>query len=180
MNNRLTSTIDPWYRHRWPWLLMLGPFIVVVPAAVTDYLAVISNDGLVDGDYYKQGLAINQITARDQVASRLGLQAELMLGADSIRVLVSSKEAAAPPDHLVLHFTHPTRSGVDQSIALSVEPGHGGLYSGKLQALPIGRWHVVLEDGGKEWRLTGGWKLGEAASVKLLADPPKDGGSSGG
>ena len=68
MSNRLTSTIDPCYRHRWPWLLMLGPFIVVVAAAVTVYLAVISNDGLVDGDYYKQGLAINQTTARDQSA----------------------------------------------------------------------------------------------------------------
>jgi len=180
MNNRLTSTIDPWYRHRWPWLLMLGPFIVVIAATVTLYLAVISNDGLVDGDYYKQGLAINQITARDQVASRLGLQAELMLGADSIRVLVSSKDAAVLPDHLVLHFTHPTRAGVDQSIGLRAEQGSGSLYSGKVQVLPRGRWHVVLEDGRKEWRLTGDWKPDEAASLKLVADPLKDGAPSGG
>lgn len=180
MNNRLTSTIDPWYRHRWPWLLMLGPFIVVIAAAVTLYLAVISNDGLVDGDYYKQGLAINQITARDQVASRLGLQAELMLGADSVRVLVSSKDAVALPDLIVLHFTHPTRAGVDQSIELRAEQGGGSLYSGKVQVLPKGRWHVVLEDGRKEWRLTGDWKPDEAASLKLVADPLKDGAPSGG
>ena len=64
MNNRLTTTIEPWYRHRWPWLLMLGPFVVIVAAAITVYLAVISNDGLVDDDYYKQGLAINQTLAR--------------------------------------------------------------------------------------------------------------------
>jgi hypothetical protein len=103
-----------------------------------------------------------------------------MLGSDSVRVLVSSREAAALPDRLVLHFTHPTRSGVDQSIALRVEQGNGGLYSGKVLALPKGRWHVVLEDGGKEWRLTGDWKPDEVASLKLLADPPKDGASSGG
>lgn len=37
---------------------MLGPFVVIVAAAITVYLAVISNDGLVDDDYYKQGLSI--------------------------------------------------------------------------------------------------------------------------
>ena len=180
MNDRLTSTIDPWYRHRWPWLLMLGPFIVVVAAAVTVYLAVISNDGLVDGDYYKQGLAINQITARDKMASRQGLQAELMLGADSVRVLLSSNEDSVRPDHLVLHFTHPTRAGGDQTIELSAEQRDAGLYSGKIQVLPKGRWHVVLEDGSKEWRLTGDWKPDEAASLKLVADPPRDGAAIGG
>ena len=175
MNNRLTSTIEPWYRHRWPWLLMLGPFIVVVAAMITLYLAVISNDGLVDGDYYKQGLAINQISARDQAASRRGVQAELMLGADSVRVLVSSRDVMAPARGLVLHFIHPTRSGGDQVIDLRPEQGAGGLYSGKIAVLPKGRWHVVLEDDGKEWRLTGDWKPDQAASLKLVADPMKDG-----
>lgn len=175
MNDRLTSTIEPWYRHRWPWFLMLGPFIVVVAAAVTVYLAVISNDGLVDGDYYKQGLAINQITARDQLASRRGLQAELMLGADSVRVLLSSGETNALPESLVLHFTHPTRPGGDQTIALVAEQGTRNMYSGKIAGIPKGRWHVVLEDAGKEWRLTGDWKPDEAASVKLVAEPLKSG-----
>lgn len=175
MNNRLTSTIEPWYRHRWPWLLMLGPFLVIVAAAVTVYLAVVSNDGLVDGDYYKQGLAINQITARDQVAANRGLQAELMMGAESVRVLLSSREAAALPQSLVLHFKHPTRAGGDQTIGLRAEQGAGGLYSGKIAVVPKGRWHIVLEDGSKEWRLTGDWRPDEDASLKLVAGPPRGG-----
>ena len=42
MNSKLTPVL-PWYRHRWPWLLMLGPFVVVVAAAITLWLAVRSN-----------------------------------------------------------------------------------------------------------------------------------------
>ena len=175
MNNRLTSTIEPWYRHRWPWLLMLGPFVVIIAAAITVYLAVISNDGLVDDDYYKQGLAINQITARDQVAARRDMQAELMLGADRVRVLLSARDSVLPKE-LVLHLTHPTRSGVDQVIALSIEPGAGGMYSGAIEDIARGRWHVVLEDAAKEWRLTGDWVIGDNPALKLVAEPVAAGG----
>ncbi|MFT3847768.1 MAG: FixH family protein [Propionivibrio sp.] len=175
MNNKLTSTIDPWYRHRWPWLLMLGPFVVVVAAAVTVYLAVISNDGLVDDDYYKQGLAINQLSARDQVAARHGLRAELMLSGERVRVILSADDTAVLPKDVVLHLTHPTRAGIDQTIALSAENGAGGLYSGRI-AVPLqGRWHVVLEDGMKVWRLTGEWGIGASESIRLGAGPVRDG-----
>jgi hypothetical protein len=47
---------------------------------VTAYLAVVSNDGLVEDDYYKQGLAVNQRTARAQRAAELGIEVELLLG----------------------------------------------------------------------------------------------------
>ena len=30
MNSKLTEIVQPWYRHPWPWILMLGPFVVVV------------------------------------------------------------------------------------------------------------------------------------------------------
>ena len=39
---------------------MSGPAIVVVAGIYTAYLAIVSNDGLVDDDYYKQGLAVSQ------------------------------------------------------------------------------------------------------------------------
>ena len=176
MNNRLTSTIDPWYRHRWPWFLMLGPFLVIVAAAITVYLAVTSNDGLVDDDYYKQGLAINQITARDQVAAKRGLRAEVMLSGDQIRVLLSADDAGTLPANLVLRLTHPTRSGVDQTVSLVTENGASGLYSGRLVTSPKGRWHVALEDGAKAWRLTGDWVPEMSATLRLGSEPPADGG----
>ena len=37
----------PWYRHRWPWILMAIPFLTVVASAYTFYLAVTNPDYLV-------------------------------------------------------------------------------------------------------------------------------------
>jgi hypothetical protein len=41
--NMTAST--PWYRHRWPWLLMLGPAIVVIAGVATLALAIVTDDG---------------------------------------------------------------------------------------------------------------------------------------
>jgi hypothetical protein len=80
MNSKLNAGAQPWYREPWPWLLMLGPLVVIVAGFVTAYLAVVSNDGLVEDDYYKQGLAVNQRTARAQRAAELGIEARTAAG----------------------------------------------------------------------------------------------------
>jgi hypothetical protein len=81
-NPRMNSSAPAWYREPWPWLLMLGPALVIIAGVVTAYLAVVSNDGLVEDDYYKQGLTVNQRTVRDQRAAELGIEAELVLGGE--------------------------------------------------------------------------------------------------
>lgn len=167
MTSHLTENIQPWYRHPWPWILMAGPFIVVVAGFVTAYLAVTSNDGLVDDDYYKQGLSVNKVTARDQRASSLGLQAELVRSTDGaqIRIFLRANPAVVLPDGLKLRLVHPTRGGGDQSILLRADGG--GSYTGKLAAPLTGRWHIALEDIKSEWRLTGDWAIEKNASLAL-------------
>jgi hypothetical protein len=51
----------PWYREPWPWILMAGPFTVIVAGLFTAWLAVTRADPLVVDNYYKEGLAINQV-----------------------------------------------------------------------------------------------------------------------
>jgi len=167
MNSKLTEATQPWYRHPWPWILMSGPFLVVVAGVLTAYLAVVSNDGLVDDDYYKQGLAINQETARDQMAVQRGLQAEVMQNAETrqIRILLRGNPGNPLPQRLRLRITHPTRAGVDQHILLQVESD--GVYSGTLSVPLIGRWHIALEDEKNEWRLHGDWVVEKTASLRL-------------
>jgi hypothetical protein len=171
MITRPRSANKPWYRHPWPWLLMAGPFIVVVAGLITAYLAVRSNDGLVDDDYYKQGLAVNQMNARDQRATALAFQAEVMRGADGlqVRVLLRAAPGAALPQTLRLRFVHPTRPGIDQAVALAADGA--GSYAGKLGTPLSGRWHVVLEDEKDEWRLTGDWMVDKNAVLSLPAVP---------
>lgn len=167
MTHKLTAAIQPWYRHRWPWLLMSGPFIVVVAGFVTAYIAFSSNDGLVDDDYYKQGLAVNQITAREKSALRLGFQAEVMQAPDGdrVRVLLRANAGTALPDSLRMRIAHPTRAGVDQNLLLRSESS--GVYAGRLESSVKGRWHVSLEDEKKEWRLTGDWLPEKNAVLKM-------------
>ena len=170
MNQKLTAAISPWYRHRWPWILMAGPFIVIVAGMITLYLAVVSNDGLVDDDYYKQGLAVNQMSARDQKASSLGLQAEVMQGGrgTQIRILLRGKPGTVLPGTLNLRIVHPTRPGIDQNVLLRADGAD--LYSGRLSAPLTGRWHIALEDEKREWRLTGDWVIEKNAVLRMPAD----------
>ena len=167
MNQHLITQAKPWYRHPWPWILMAGPFTVVVAGTFTAYLAVVSNDGLVEDDYYKQGLAVNKRSARDQKALTLGVQAEVMQGGDGeqIRVFLGGKSDLVFPQEINLNIVHPTRSGVDQRVTLHTDGS--GSYSGKLSTPLTGRWHIVLEDEKNEWRLTGDWIMDKNASLHL-------------
>ncbi len=159
---------NPWYRERWPWLLMAGPAIVVVAGLYTAWLAVTHEDGLVADDYYKQGLAINQEIRRDSAAAAMDLRAQLVFADARVRVLLSGR--AVLPGELTLTLVHPTRAGLDRKAVLT-KKGEGW-YEGLLPAVAPGRWHVVLEDGARNWRLTGDWIAGEQASLRLAAAPP--------
>lgn len=167
MKSTPTYQNKPWYRFPWPWMLMAGPFIVIIAGVVTAYLAIRSNDGLVDEDYYKQGLAINQTTAHIQNAIRLGLRAELQQNDDGtrIRILLHGNPSTVLPEVLKLRLAHPTRAGVDQNLIMRADGA--GSYSGKLSGRLDHRWHVTLEDEKSEWRLVGDWMVVNDKSLQL-------------
>lgn len=143
----------PWHREPWPWILMAGPAIVVVAGFVTLWLAISSDDGLVADDYYRRGLAINQMLSRGQVARDLGLSADVLLDAAAGRVRVSMHSAAPLPDTLRLQLVHPTRAVGDQTFELRRD--RPGEYSAALTAPPGGRRVVLIEDAERHWRLAG-------------------------
>ena len=91
--NRPAKAARSWYREPWPWLLMAGPGTVVLAGIVTTWLAITSDDGLVAGDYYKRGIAINKTLAREERARLLGLAGELQLDSDHRRSAVALRSA---------------------------------------------------------------------------------------
>jgi hypothetical protein len=137
----------PWYRHRWPWLLISGPATVLVAGAVTTWIAFASADGLVAEDYYKQGMAINKTIAREELAAQLGLSVELEITPHSIAVSLRG----AAPEALLVHLAHATRAGHDQRLRLA--PTQEGRYEAELPQLPAGRWRIVVEDPRATWRI---------------------------
>ncbi len=161
----------PWYKEPWPWILMAGPAIVIVAGFVTAWLAVVSNDGLVADDYYKQGLAFNQRLQRDHYASDLGLRADIMRSDQQVRLLVAAERDAVLPEALTLKLSHPTRAGQDQMIKM-VSEGQG-FYGGKLSADISGRWYVSIEDPAGRWRLQGEWQADGEAPLHITARPEK-------
>ncbi len=143
---------NPWYREPWPWFLMSLPATAVIAGGITLWLAVSSSDGLVVGDYYKEGLAINQTLARDQQAHLLGLTARLDVANGQIQLTLHGKLQTLPA-MLVLHLTHPTRAGQDHTLRMM--PLGEGRYQAAMPALSDGKWHAQLEDPQGKWRLTG-------------------------
>lgn len=152
--DRKNSAAHPWYREPWPWILAAGPFLVIVAALYTAWLAVISNDGLVTDDYYRKGLSANQTIARSEQATRMGLVAGLRIAGDNltIRLEARNKEFVMPPT-LALTISHPTRAGLDQSRVLVRTDG--AAYTGEVRLPAAGHWLVLLEDERKTWRLIG-------------------------
>jgi hypothetical protein len=139
--------MNPWYREPWPWILMAGPAAVVAAGAITLWIAFAGADGLVAGDYYRQGLAINKVIAREQAAARLGIGAELERRSGSLRVRLQG----ASPDALFVHLAHATRAGYDARLRLARKLD--GWYEAALPELPPGRWRVAIEDPQGRWRI---------------------------
>jgi hypothetical protein len=132
-------------------------------------LAIDTDDGLVVGEYYKEGKAINRVLRREQMAESLGLSASVRFEAAGHLLRVSLRQAAADttPDHggaaarttlpesLEVLFSHPTRAGEDRNVSLRRE--QGGDYVGVSTPPGEGRWHVTVQDAAGAWRLTGRW-----------------------
>ena len=163
------QTARPWYRQRWPWLLMLGPFIVVLAASYTGWLAFSNQDALVEGDYYTRGKAINQDLRRDNKASALGLSATL--GYDAASATLSGTlqgHGNAQSGPLLLHLAHATQP--EKDIKLEVRPDAAGNFSVALPMLERTRWQVLIENAQRDWRLEGTWSWPAQHEIGIRAD----------
>ena len=158
----------PWYREPWPWIFIALPLTAVIGSIATAWIAVKSDDGMVEDDYYKHGLAINQTLHRDDTASALHLQATLHLSDDGSKVdMQLSGDILHYPSELNLRILHPTQAGKDQLIKLAENArGH---YNGNCRPLAPGKWRVILHDQGNTWRLVGEWALKQTRTLELKA-----------
>lgn len=152
MNALSIKTSKPWYREPWPWFLISLPATAVIAGITTVWIAYQSADGLVVGDYYKAGLAVNQTLAREDTARTLAIHATLATENGALALTLSGK-LNAYPEQLVLTLAHPTRQGLDQ--VLTLQHTANGHYRVPLPAMPAGKWHLELADAASSWRLSG-------------------------
>ncbi len=151
MNSNDTT---PWYRHRWPWLLMAGPAAVLVAGFITMWISFTGADALVVDDYYRQGKAINQDLRRDHAAAALGLSASMRYDAAN-GIVVGQLQGLKAVAEITVLLVHPTVPQKD--IRRTVQPNASGEFSLPVALLERAHWQVQLEDAGRQWRLNGSW-----------------------
>ena len=143
----------PWYKEPWPWILMAGPVVVVLASLITMLIAMNTNDGLVEDDYYLKGLNIHQTIASTQEAQKLGLKASLLFrdtGELSL-TLESSDNTYVLPKTILVSLSHPTRAGLDQRA--KIQQVAGNQYTGQLVIPRSGHWIVTISHA-DQWRMT--------------------------
>ena len=163
------TEVQPWYRHRWPWFIMLGPFLAIVAGSYTGYLAFKHEDPLVVGDYYKRGKAINQDLSRDRAANALKLTATLHYDvAGAVLGGTISSHGQPYRQALMLHLAHATLP--EKDIKLALKPDADGAFSAPLPMLERTRWQVNIENDKGDWRLDGTWLWPAQREIEILAD----------
>jgi hypothetical protein len=164
-----SSQITPWYRQRWPWLIMAGPFLVALAASYTFWLAASHPDALVVGDYYRRGQAINIDLRRDRLAAELGLRVNLRFNAALGQLSGNVMGPAASIGKVLhVHLIHATLPAKD--LDLDVVPDLQGYFTLALTFLERARWQVVVESDQGEWRLAGVWSWPQQHSIVLMAE----------
>ncbi len=163
------TKVKPWYAQRWPWLLMLGPLVVVLAGSYTIWLAFSRPDALVVDDYYLQGKAMNQDLRRDRVASKLALTLALRYDAAAGKLVgtIGSLQKHQVGD-IKIHLIHSTQPQKD--IHLEAHPDAQGNFSVALALLDLTRWQVLVENEQREWRLNGIWAWPTQQEIAIKAD----------
>jgi uncharacterized protein len=160
-----THRARPWYTHRWPWFLMLGPVTVLVGGAFVTWLAVGHPDALVVDDYYKQGQAINQDLRRDRAAVALGLSLHAQYDPRTGTLAGRIVGETAP---FTIYLAHPTLPQRDQRVF--VRPDADGAFAVALPALERTHWRIVVEGALRDWRLAQEWD--GARTLDIAAGKP--------
>lgn len=163
---------QPWYKEPWPWFLIGLPLSAILAGVTTLVLAVRSNDGLVTDDYYKQGLGINKVLARQEMAEQMGLRAELRMDGGRFLVSLEGRSGMVLPESIRLSVSHPTRAGEDDSIVLERK---GDLYVGAMVNAIEGHRNLIVEDMANTWRLSSSTMFPISSPVRILPGVAKNG-----
>ena len=136
------------------WLVIFFPSLAVVAGIATIIIAMNTEDSLVVDEYYKQGLAINEVIKYDQQARQLGLRAFVDVNSQTGEILVSLSSDASLElsGQITFKLVHRTRSGLDQTTVLQ-QVDNSADYRGYVRPPVIeGRWTVEVKSD-RGWRL---------------------------
>lgn len=142
----------PWYKEPMVWLAFSPAIFGVIVGLTLLTIGVLSYDGPVHEDYYREGRTINQSFERDRVARDLSLRADLRFTADQVILNLAGQLESFPPELEIL-MENTTRAALDFSVP--IRHIQAGQYVGNLPQQPVNQWDVKLYGPEREWRLYG-------------------------
>ncbi|GAB1256817.1 FixH family protein [Aurantivibrio plasticivorans] len=155
------STI-PAYKQKWFWFIMSPLILVIIACCITVTIAVSNRDDVVIGDYYKEGLLLNEKKSQQELAAKLGLRGQLTFDAELAEVVLRLQATSASeplPSSMTLKMSHPAFSDRDATITMKKIAGADSLsfiYSAEYLGEWNNRWYWHLEPAAQA---TGGWQL---------------------
>ena len=94
----------PGYKQAWPWFVISIPLLTVVAGIITFMIAAEKPHSMVQDDYFKKGLAINQSLAKQENAKNLGLNATVDMESDAGLLTVKFAGSTIPAKQIKLIF----------------------------------------------------------------------------
>lgn len=140
----------PWYKQFWPWFVIAIPVSSMLVAVVQVYAALNSSSDLVKDDYYKEGLAINQVITMREAAKDMNIQALLTL--DNITGDLMLKTENTQAASLTALFAHAALSKNDFTVHF--QKIQTNEYRAQLDKPLTGIWNLYLESE-EGWQLNG-------------------------
>ena len=163
---------QPWYREFWAWFLLIPILTSVCVGSFFLYMSIVTADGLVSDDYYKEGRAFNRTYERDQAAIAMNLNGQLALdGLTGELTLSLTGDLAVWPEVLTLEVIHPTQQGFDQTLQLIRLTG--STYTAQLEREIIGPRILEMTPGPDEWRLRARTRWPDQTLTRLKPIQPR-------
>lgn len=160
-----TTPRKPWYKNTWLLFLLVFPAASIVMGSITLYLALSRPVSVVQDNYYKEGLAINQQMQAIEKAQEQGITLQLVLSKGMATVEVN-QTLPSSTQQLSLYLSHNLNDKLDRKlIANRVSEQQ---FATTMQALPAGIWYISVTpaDEQQQWRIKG--KINNQKQHKFL------------
>ena len=152
VENTDQNKVAPWYKQFWPWFIIALPLTTIIASVATAIIAFTNADTVVRGNWYEDGLAINQRKDKTMETKKRDIKGQLNINRNTglITVKLQNVSPLAEPS-IRLQIIHPTLSKKD--INLSMLATGEGEYQSKLAEIPEGNYYIQIEPASGHWQL---------------------------
>ncbi len=152
----------PWYKQFWPWFVISIPLSSMFVAVIQISYALNSPNDMVIDNYYKEGLGINTVLDKRNLATELKISASIIVDNTTGEVLLTGENTQE--EWLTLNFYNSAISKKDFTIKLTRIADNQ--YRGNLDKSISGIWNLYLESA-IGWQISSRLNLSQSDSAQF-------------